>query len=509
MNNTLPTALHKALFHWAQSQPEQPFLLAEPVCSYQQAANYVSALATVLAPASRTAIWLDKNNHYVLSILAVLSADSAYIPIDAKQPTNRVELILADGQVDTLLVDIAHLQQAQTVLQVFPHIKLITLVDTYETTLELTQFVWPEHINTPHCAPISHSKKNDLAAILFTSGSTGRPKGVQLSLNNLQHFIDWSTQSLSLSKQDRFLNIASFNFDISTFDLFSSLSVGGSLYVAKDDAAKQPLNLATILKEQKISIMYTVPSLLSLMNRIGLWEQAAPLSLTHVIFAGEIMPKPCLQALASSIKNCTFYNFYGPTETNVCLAYQVTDKDIISDAPLPIGSAIGDAQVWMVDENHQQVTLLEGASGELIVKGSCVTQGYCHDAQQQTSHQQHIHHTGDIVQFSNGVYYFLGRRDRMIKAAGYRIELAEIEAKLIQHPDIKEVAVHFCAQSTKIIVTYSPQDSENKPSSLALKAYCAEHLPVYMIPHKFKALAQLPKNANGKIDYPEIAKVDN
>ncbi|WP_346722641.1 AMP-binding protein, partial [Pseudoalteromonas ruthenica] len=109
-------------------------------------------------------------------------------------------------------------------------------------------------MNTLHCAPISHSKKNDLAAILFTSGSTGRPKGVQLSLNNLQHFIDWSTQSLSLSKQDRFLNIASFNFDISTFDLFSSLSVGGSLYVAKDDAAKQPLNLATILKEQKISI---------------------------------------------------------------------------------------------------------------------------------------------------------------------------------------------------------------------------------------------------------------
>ncbi|KAF7764303.1 hypothetical protein PCIT_b0264 [Pseudoalteromonas citrea] len=509
MNNTLPTALHKALFHWAQSQPEQPFLLAEPVCSYQQAANYVSALATVLMPAKRTAIWLNKNNHYVLSILAALSADSAYIPIDAKQPINRVELILTDGQVDTLLVDAAHLNQAQAALHAFPHIKLITLVDTYDAAADFTQFVWHEHISNDQSPPVSHRQKDDLATILFTSGSTGRPKGVKLSLGNLQHFIDWTTQSLSLSNHDRFLNIASFNFDISTFDLFSSLSVGASLYVADDDAAKQPLNLATILKEQRITTMYTVPSLLSLMNRIGLWEQAAPLSLTHVIFAGETMPKPCLQALANNIKDCTFYNFYGPTETNVCLAYHVTDKDILTNTSLPIGSPIGDAQVWLVDESHQQVTLAEGASGELVVKGSCVTQGYCHDAQRHTSHQHHVHHTGDIVQFSNGLFYFLGRRDRMIKVAGYRIELGEIEAQLSHHPEIKEVAVRFCDQSTKIIVTYSPQDISNKPSSLQLKAYCAEQLPVYMIPHKFKALAQLPKNANGKIDYPEIAKVDS
>ncbi|MBQ4863674.1 AMP-binding protein [Pseudoalteromonas sp. MMG013] len=508
MNNTLSNALHTALFHWAQSQPEQPFLLAEPMCSYQQAANYVGALATVLQPTKRTAIWLEKNNHYVLAILASLTARSAYVPIDAKQPTARVSLILGDAEVDTLIVDSTHLTQAIALQSEYPNIRIIEIRKTGTSTPNITSFNWFKHIHTSYKKPKVSFDNNDLAAILFTSGSTGRPKGVKLSIKNLLHFINWCQQSLSLSSTHRFLNIASFNFDLSTFDLFMSLTVGGSLYVTSEDVVKQPLLLANILKEQKINVMYTVPSLLNLMNRIALWQQAQVLSLTHIIFAGEVMPKSCLRTLNDNIQHCQFFNFYGPTETNVCLAYSITDEDIISDGAIPIGTPFGDSQVQLIGEDNAEIPQLEGAIGELVVRGSCVTPGYCNEGQQSKNHQQHLHKTGDIVQFAAGKYYFLGRRDRMIKVAGFRIELGEIEARLSLHESITEVATRYCIESAKIIATYSPTNMANKPSAIELKAYCAEHLPVYMIPHRFKALSKLPKNANGKIDYPQLAKVE-
>ncbi|MBD1582829.1 AMP-binding protein [Pseudoalteromonas sp. S16_S37] len=510
MKEMLPTALHQALFYWANKQPQHPFLLAEPALCYRQSANYVSALATQLSGSQRVAIWLEKNNHYALSILATLSAGACYIPIDSKQPINRVDLILTDAQADTLIVDDKHLLLVGPLLAKYPQLKVVLIGEKNAQQAANTSFFdWRLHLETEQAHASEPWHKNSLAAVLFTSGSTGRPKGVQLTLGNIQHFVSWCQNNMSLDCSDRFLNLASFNFDLSTFDLFVCLAVGGSLYIANDDAPKQPMTLANVLSEHQITVMYCVPSLLNLMNRIGLWQQAEALALQHLIFAGEVMPKPCLKGLASALPNTHFYNFYGPTETNVCLAYKVTEEDILNNEPIAIGLPIGDTQAWLIDEQGNPVTNESGAMGELVIQGSCVTPGYCLESQKLANHALQIHSTGDIARYHNGQYYYHGRCDRMVKISGFRVELGEIEACLLAHPQISEVAVRYCANTSKLIASYALNDAQSKLGTLALKTYSAQHLPTYMIPHKFECFGTLPKNANGKIDYPTLAQVND
>ncbi|ATC95339.1 AMP-binding protein [Pseudoalteromonas tunicata] len=505
MDKLTSKTLHRALFYWAQLQPQQPFLLAEPALNYGQTVNYVCNLAQTLGQVERVAIWMDKSNHFAVAILACLTAGASYVPIDSKQPLTRLKLIVDDANVDTIIVDDAHYQMLLPLLSHLPELKVVVITDTAAQL----GFDWCSAINTELNYEHKDRQNNELAAILFTSGSTGKPKGVQLTVDNLQHFVNWSAKNLALSSQDRFLNLASFNFDLSTFDLFVSLAVGASLYVASDDAAKQPLQLVSVLNGQQITVMYTVPSLLNLMNRIGLWQQAEPVKLRHVIFAGEAMPKPCLQALAKVLPNTDLHNFYGPTETNVCLAYQVTSSDLITDQPVPIGLPIGDTVAWLIDEDGMLIESNEGAIGELIIQGRCVTPGYCDQAQVKPSHAQHIHATGDIARFSAGQYYYHGRRDRMVKIAGFRVELGEIEACLQRHPAIAEVAVNYCVQTARLIATYVTQEARAKLGAIELKSYCSDFLPVYMIPNKFNSVSELPKNANGKVDYPTLAKVND
>lgn len=509
METLTSKVVHQALFHWAKLQPEQPFLLAEPALNYGQTANYVCNLAQALGHVERVAIWMDKSNHLVVAILASLTAGASYVPIDSKQPLTRLQLIVTDANVDTIIVDEAHYLVLLPLLDHLPQLKVIVIACSVYEECAKEGFDWfSASRSASHYTPYNWHN-TELAAILFTSGSTGKPKGVQLTVDNLQHFVHWSTCNLVLSRKDRFLNLASFNFDLSTFDLFVSLAVGASLYVATDDAAKQPMQLVSVLSAQQITVMYTVPSLLNLMNRIGLWQQAEPVALRHVIFAGEAMPKPCLQALGKALPEATLHNFYGPTETNVCLAYQVNSSDFHSDDPVPIGLPIGDTVAWLIDEDGMLIDSIEGATGELIIQGRCVTLGYCDPAQAKASHAQQIHATGDIARFAGGQYYYHGRRDRMVKIAGFRVELGEIEACLQRHSAITEVAVSYCAQTARLIATYVTKEIGVKLGAIELKSYCSVFLPVYMIPHKFTVVRELPKNANGKVDYPTLAKVND
>lgn len=503
--------VHAFLALQAQERPEAPCLLADGGLSYAQVANWVAQVATQHLQGwagERVALWMDKGNGYALGILAALQAGCTCVPIDGAQPPQRMGLILADAAPAVVMADHAHacaliehgLPSSVKRLLILSDIPLPHAPPNAEVRHLGCRF--DSAAATPLPAPCG-GRPADVGAVLYTSGSTGTPKGVQLSHMNLANFVGWCVKTLALGPQDRLLNLASFNFDLSTFDLFASLQAGAALYVSGEQETSQVNTVAELLREQAITTVYSVPSMYALLNRIGAWHRLPPGVLRNVIFAGEVMPKPQLQAMAGALHaGCRFYNFYGPTETNVCLYHRVTDEDLASDAPLPIGRPIAGATVWLVDDLGRMVTD-DGAIGEVWVAGRCVTPGYWQrqDPKNAQNHLRGMHATGDHGEWRDGRLLYRGRKDRMLKLGGYRVELSEIESVLARHPLIHEVAV--IAESVSppwIVAVYATRDPQARLNMLELKTFCARHLPKYMVPHVLRQQPALPRNANGKID---------
>ncbi|MBL8507256.1 MAG: AMP-binding protein [Chitinimonas sp.] len=516
-----PEAVHQPLARYARTSPERPFLLAEGGVSYGRAAAWVAALASEqLADVAeqRVAIWMAKGNHYALSILASLYAGACYVPLDGGQPVHRAAGIVEDAQASVLIVDTAHYAELQLLGVPDCVERLILLLSQGEAAPDGEDgrlLVVGDAMLLDRALTLDGGKPvppSQVAAILYTSGSTGKPKGVQLSHRNLSNFIGWCGEELALSQDDRLLNIASFNFDLSTFDLFCSLLHGASVYVSHEQEQQTLGRLADVLRQQQITVLYTVPSLLALLSRAGIWEALAPLSLRYVIFAGEVMPLPQLQSLARQLPaSCQLYNFYGPTETNVCLYHKVSEADLAGSAPLPIGRPIRGAEVWLRDQDGRRLGTEEGQLGEIWVAGACVTPGYWrrHDAVNAENHVLNQHATGDYGSYRDGVLVYHGRMDRMLKLNGYRFELGEKEAVLATHPDIHEVAVLAEAGPVVRLMVYLATRQADASISIAdLKIFCATRLPRYMIPHGLCQMVALPKNANGKIDYRALADAD-
>lgn len=501
-----PLALH------ALERADARFLLADGGLSYSQAANWVARLAGEHLrrfAGERVALWLDKGNAYALGILSALQAGCVYVPIDGAQPLQRAGLIIEDATPAVVVADLPHalalLQQGLPVsvrllvlLSDLPPPQVPAGVEVVRLGLRLDDAP-PAALSEPMAV-----RPQQAGAILYTSGSTGKPKGVQLSHLNLRNFIDFCVREMALQPDDRLLNLASFNFDLSTFDLFASLRAGASLYVASERETGQASAIADLLRSQAVTVVYSVPSLFALLNRIDAWRRLPAPALRCVIFAGEVMPKPQLRAMASALPpGCRFYNFYGPTETNVCLYHQVDAGDLASDGPVPIGTPIAGATVWLSDDDGQRVES-EGAIGEIWVWGRCVTPGYWNhqDPKSAQHHARGMHATGDYGEWSGGRLLFHGRKDRMLKLNGHRVELGEIESALARHPLIQEAAVIADTVSpSRLLAFYAARDPQQRLASLDLKAFCARHLPRHMVPHVITQLPSLPKNANGKIDH--------
>jgi acyl-coenzyme A synthetase/AMP-(fatty) acid ligase len=244
---------------------------------------------------------------------------------------------------------------------------------------------------------------------------------------------------------------------------------------------------------QAITVWYSVPSALVLMLDHGaLADRGAP-SLRVVFFAGEVFPMKHLRRAMAALPGARFFNLFGPTETNVCLAYEVPgipDADALS---IPIGRPSCGDDIAIVDEHDQPVA--DGEIGELLVDGPTVMLGYWNGGQRTPC--MHPYPTGDFVaRRPDGEIMYHGRRDHMVKVRGFRIELAEVEAALTMHPGIRE-AIAFAADG-KLWAAVQPSDKNL--SVLAIKRHCADRLPPYMIPTEVRLLEEMPRTSSGKID---------
>lgn len=350
---------------------------------------------------------------------------------------------------------------------------------------------------------------NQMAYILFTSGSTGRPKGVPISINNVSAFVRaFLKTGISLSTDDRCLQMFDLTFDLSVGSYLPPLFCGACVYTVKPGRVKWQ-EAFRLIDEYHITEALMVPSVIHYL-RPYLDEMDAP-QMRYSLFCGEALSADDTEQWRQALPGAEIWNVYGPTENTIyCTLYRVSDSDIKQQNNIvSIGKAMSGTETMIIDENGNRLTAEE--KGELCLAGEQLTDGYWHNSDKTTEAFFEVsgkrwYRTGDIcAEDRAGDIIYYGRKDSQVKIQGYRIELSEIEsiARKFYNGDIAVVAVPAEDTNGNMSIQLAIED-EDKEKDEKLLEYMRGYLPSYMIPSKVYHLSRFPQNANNKIDRKEI-----
>jgi amino acid adenylation domain-containing protein len=445
----------------------------------------------------RVALWADKSARLVAAMQGALRLGAAYVPIDPQSPPLRARSLVEDCAVRAVVTTCAREKDLAG------SAAALLLLDDNEANTSEGRLGWCQ-LESLAPAPRVDVDAGELAYVLYTSGSTGKPKGVCLSHANALAFVEWAVAALALAPSDVLSNHAPFHFDLSVLDLYAAFAAGARVCLVAEGAAYAPRRLVELCTRERVSVWYSVPSALILMMEHGCLLEAELPSLRAICFAGEPFPgrhlAPLRRRFAPPVR---LLNLYGPTETNVCTAWELPlAGDAGLPAAIPIGRATCGDRVWLRSERGLPV---EGAGeGELMVEGPTVMMGYFGQPPQRGAYP-----TGDLVRRdAAGELTYLGRRDQMVKVRGYRVEPAEVEAALLGHPDLREAAVVVTGAGleARLVAWAALADGASRPSLLALKERCAQRLPRPMIVDEVRWLEALPRTGNGKVDRARLSE---
>ncbi|HIE97397.1 MAG TPA: amino acid adenylation domain-containing protein, partial [Fuerstia sp.] len=452
----------------------------------------------------RVGLLMEKSPENLAALFGILKAGAGYVPLPLADPPARICQLIADCGMQILCATSLQIQK----LDLASHATLehvIVLGDQYDAQVDgLHVYSWSAVEKTSsECLSFSVGRE-DLAYVIYTSGSTGKPKGVMINHGGVLDMVAWATEYFELGPQDRIANVAPLQFDVSVFDIFSSVAARATLLPVPAIVCAFPYRLAEFLAAQSITFLFSVSSLmvnLVLKGSLGRHDLSA---LREILFGGEFFPLSSLQALVRDVPSARFHNLYGVTEATVlstCHTFTAAPSQ-----PIHVGPAVATTRIHVVDDGGRPVPA--DREGEIWISGPAIMQGYCGmaDETERAFSSTAADRTADVAYRtgdrgrldSQGNLHVIGRRDQMVKHRGYRIELSEIESVLGEHSDVAEVAA-FCGGDDDsepglwVAVATTASDQE-------LATHCAEKLPVYMVPGKFHRLDALPHTATGKVD---------
>jgi amino acid adenylation domain-containing protein len=468
-----------------------------------QLAHYLQNLG--ITSESLVGVCVERSPEMLIAILAILKAGGAYVPLDPSYPQDRLEFVIENAQVSTVLV-------ADYLSNKISHTKaeIITLDNTLQDKIS----------EQPSFNPITNTTPQNSIYVIYTSGSTGQPKGVINTHQGLCNRLFWMQNTYQLTPSDRILQKTPFSFDVSVWEFFWPLLNGACLVMAKPEGHKDSHYLVKSIIAQQITTLHFVPSMLQAFLEEKDLKKCK--SIQRVFCSGEALSLE-LQNLFFKHFNAELHNLYGPTEA----AIDVTAWTCIRDSKLstvPIGYPIANTQIYVLDTHLQPVPI--GVPGELHIGGVGLARGYYNRPEltaekfipnpfnsQKTSDR--LYKTGDLVRYlADGNIEYLGRLDYQVKIRGLRIELGEIETVLNQHPDIKacRVIAHNYHLNEQYIVAYiilQEPLSTLEQFNQKLQDFLAEKLPDYMIPSHFITLDQFPLTPSGKLDQQSLPKLEN
>jgi amino acid adenylation domain-containing protein len=439
------------------------------------------------------ALAVDRSPEMLISLLAIMKAGCAYVPVDPLYPQKRIEYMLQDSSAKILITLKKYKGRFQS------SAKELLLDDILPDLSSYSK----ENIK-------SNITGSDLAYILYTSGSTGNPKGVQIEHHNLVNFLLSMQKKPGIKSDESLLAITTISFDIAGLELYLPLISGAELVLADTESAKDGRVLLDIVESQNITMMQATPSTWRMMIEAG-WQKKLPVK---ILCGGEALPKDLVEKLLA--RGSSLWNMYGPTETTIWSAVkQIT----VNEEAITIGRPIDNTQLFILDEYMKP--LPEGSIGEIYIGGEGVARGYL-NRPDLTGEKfinnpfpvfagNKIYRTGDLGKFiEGGEVQCLGRIDHQVKIHGYRIELEEIEQALIKQKDIKEVVVvaNQDRLAAYIVADNNTQLNEDRQQQQLAnwKQNLKELLPEYMVPKDFVMMKALPLTPNGKIDRNALPK---
>nr|WP_296777875.1 non-ribosomal peptide synthase/polyketide synthase [Rhodococcus sp. (in: high G+C Gram-positive bacteria)] len=472
-----------------------------------------------VGPESLVGLAIRRSVDLLVGMYAITAAGGAYVPLDPDQPAERTEYILGIAR---------------------PVCVITTALDAVDVpaSVDLADLESAQGDARPIAASERRSplRSSNTAYVIFTSGSTGKPKGVAVSHRAIVNQLLWKHAEFDMGPSDSVLLKTIATFDLSVWEFWSALTVGASVVIASADGHRDPDYLLALLRDQQVTTLHVVPSMLSMLTTVASGSNGSssmPSTLRRVLAIGEALPAATARAFRA-VGSAELYNLYGPTEAAVSItSHPVTDDD---DVVVPIGRPEWNSEVLVLDSRLRPVPV--GVGGELYLVGAQLARGYF-GRPDLTSDRfvadpygidgARMYRTGDIVKWTaTGELVYLERADFQVKVRGYRIELGEIESAVRAHGAVRDAAVTVYNDGRtgdQLVAYVVPNDAEPLDSTVldsrtidsrtidsrtidteALRAELARTLPSYMVPSAFVVLDSLPLNTNGKLDRKALPK---
>ena len=446
-------------------------------------------------------------------VLGSLLASGGYVPLNPKFPVNRsLEMIRISGAKSLVVGRECYAYLREMLPGMEPPVDIILEDDS-----ELKEFeqAGPGHDfrviskQSPEAPHISVDEE-DIAYLLFTSGSTGKPKAVPVSNLNVTSYLHRIRSDFDFTPEDRFSQTFDLTFDLSVHDMFVCWLSGACLVVPESDT---PFVLAKYIREKKISVWFSVPSVAIMLDRIRKLKENAFPALRLSFFCGEALYYETALKWQMAAPDSLLINLYGPAEATIAISRYVfseTKNDQELNGILSIGEIFKE-QHWLIkkDDNYSAG---EDEEGELCLGGSQVISSYFNDQENTESRffekdKRRWYKTGDLVRAKAGKLFFLGRTDSEVKVSGYRVNLHEIEYVISGYPGLERAVSLYYREEQKAsgeLVAFVSSPEENKIREKELFEHCRKNLPWYMVPQRFIFVKDFPYNENGKIDRKQL-----
>ncbi|MFL6261097.1 MAG: non-ribosomal peptide synthase/polyketide synthase [Thermoanaerobaculia bacterium] len=481
--------LHELFAAQAARTPEACALVAgEERLTYRELQARVRRLARHLGrlgvgPETRVGVFLDRTPELVVSLFAVLEAGGAYVPVDPAYPRSRSETILADAGAAAVLTQRSLADQVPG--------DPVRLVCVDELPAGEAAAEAPAHATVP----------GNLAYLIYTSGSTGRPKGIAIQHRSAVALMRWVEREIQPADLAGVLTSTSVCFDMSIFEIFGTLSFGGTVILARD-----VLELPALPAFEEVTFINTVPSA---MTELLEWGRI-PAAVRVVGLGGEALPDSLVRKLHTLSPDLRVYNLYGPSEDTTYSTVCVVPRE--ADRPPTVGRPVPGTQAYVLDRQGGLAPV--GLPGELFLGGEGLARGYL-DRPDLTAERfvpdaigsqpgARLYRTGDLTRcLPDGEIEYLGRMDHQVKVRGFRVEIGEIETVLGRHPAVQSVVVVARREPTgslRLVAYAIPQEGAGEDLVRELGDLARRELPDYMVPSAWALLESFPYTPSGKVD---------
>ena len=460
-----------------------------------QLANHLQNLR--VGPEVLVGLCVERSLEMVIGLLGVLKAGGAYVPLDPAYPLERLSFMLEDAAVPVLLTQ-------QKLIDKLPALQVLCLDTDWELIAQ-----------QPDSNPHHQTSSQNLLYVIYTSGSTGRPKGAMNTHRGVVNRQLWMQQAYPLTPADKVLQLSSFSFDFSFWEILGTLSAGAQVVLPEPGGQRDTAYLRNLIIAEQVTVVHFVPSMLQVFLEQEGVESCT--SVRRVFSGGEALPFEVKERFFG-LFGAELHNQYGPTEASIDVTYWDCGK-AGERRVVPIGRPNANNRIYVLDKYEQPVGI--GIAGEIFIGGVAVGRGYLKrpglTAERFTpdpfsgEEGARLYRTGDLGRYlADGSIEYLGRLDDQVKVRGFRIELGEIEAVLREQSAVR-AAVAVVQEDTlgdKRLVAFVVAEPEGAVEVEELRQQLKERLPEYMVPWAIVRLAELPLTTNGKVDRQALARYE-